>query len=105
MGRRPKNSQPAEHAEAGDSAEVLWALGEQQKLLDPLKQFAAEFAYQNDDNPQALAFKQEVRKAASALADARHAFRQALGLTALEARQGAERELAAHGKALRPDVG
>jgi len=45
-----------------------------------------------------------VRKAKSALAEAKHYLRQALGMAAIEAREGAEREMASHATAMRPDV-
>jgi hypothetical protein len=69
-----------------------------------VRQFATEFADANPDNPYAAAFAAEIRKAKAALVDGMHNLRQALGLTALDAREGAERELAAHAGAMRPDV-
>lgn len=63
-----------------------------------------KFADEHPDNPYAQAFRVEARKAKSALSDAKHFLRQALGLTALEARKGAEAELATHAKSMRPKV-
>lgn len=69
-----------------------------------MRDFADTLAEENPDNTYAAEFKREVRRAKSALSDARHFLRQALGLSALEARRGAERELATHARALRPSV-
>lgn len=69
-----------------------------------MREFGANFANDHPDNPYAQQFQVETRKIKSALADAKHYLRQALGLTALEARQGAQRELATHARALRPSV-
>lgn len=69
-----------------------------------MKTFAAKFAADNPDSPYAAEFKVQIRKASSALSDAKHAFRQALGLVALEARRGAEDEMRTHHAAMRPGL-
>jgi hypothetical protein len=101
MGKHRKTSEPEQSAE---SDQVLWALGEQSKLLSELRRYAVEFADANPDNLQAQEFAQQVRKATAGLNDATHAFRQALGITAREVREAAERETRQYHDAMRPDV-
>lgn len=74
------------------------------KLLDHVRDFAQEFAHANPDNPRASEFAQQVRRAKSALVEARHAFRQALGLVAVEAREAAAADAARVKRAQRPEA-
>lgn len=106
MGRKRKEQdeqqRPVEGA--GGGKDCLWAIGEQLKLFDPLRDFAVEFAHVNPDQPYAHLFAQEVRKARSALVEAMHALRQALGLVAVEAREAAQAETARVKREQRPEV-
>ena len=105
MGRRRKAAEPAETVKrTGRGQEIHDAIEGGLELTSALRHFAAEFASDNPDNSHAAAFAVEVRKAKSALAEAKHYLRQALGMAAIEAREGAEREMASHATAMRPDV-
>lgn len=91
-------------AGSANAEDAISAIDGSLEVARALHEFAGELADLNPDNPYAQCFAVEVRKAKSALADARHYLRQTLGMAAMEAREGAEREMTSHAGAMRPDV-
>ena len=106
MGRRRKTADSNKPTAKGHARgeDAVSAIDGSLEVASALRDFAAELADLNPDNPYAQCFAVEVRKAKSALAEAKHYLRQALGMAAIEAREGAEREMTSHATAMRPDV-